>query len=161
MQSRTLVVLAVVLGVVLFSAVAQAAQPFDFTSCRSGTVDVLAKTEDMYVRSAVWNGIDQSHHENKLFDNWTHRCMAISADIAGKKLRNGYCKYMDPDGDFVVLDWPAAPGKPGTWKFLQGTGKWKGITGGGDYKVTKWGKPIEKGTFQFCIHVTGTLELPK
>jgi hypothetical protein len=95
MQSRTLVVLAVVLGVVLFSVVAKAAQPFDFTSCRSGTIDVLAKTEDMYVRRSVWNGIDQSHHENKLFDNWTHRCMGLSADIGDTKIRQGFCKYMD------------------------------------------------------------------
>ena len=47
------------------------------------------------------------------------------------------------------------------WTFMQGTGKWEGIKGGGIvYDITK-GKPIEEGTYQWCIKVEGTYELPQ
>ena len=53
--------------------------------------------------------------------------------------------------------------RKGKWhlEFLEGTGNWKGITGSGDYKRAARGKPIEEGTYQICIRVTGTVELPK
>ncbi len=161
MQRELWIGVAVLLGIVMCVTVVQAAEPFDFTSCRSATIDVLAKTDEANVRSHVWNGIDISNHENKLFDNWTHRCMGVAADVRGKRIRHGFCKYMDPDGDFMLLEWPGAESKPFTWYFLAGTGKWKGITGGGDYKISQRGKPIQQGTFQFCIRVTVTYELPK
>jgi hypothetical protein len=53
--------------------------------------------------------------------------------VAGAQ-RNGlgYCKFMVPDGDFVVGEQVLDSTGGGKWKFLQGTGKWKGITGGGE-----------------------------
>jgi hypothetical protein len=56
----------------------------------------------------------------------------------------------------------AAPGETeGNFKFLQGTGKWKGIKGSGKGKVITRGKPITPGTAQVCSRWTGTFELPK
>lgn len=161
MQRKLWIGVAILLGSSVCVSVVRASEPFDFTSCRSATIDVLAKTDDVYIRSFDGKGIDSSNHENKLFDNWTHRCMGVSADVGEKRIRHGFCKFMDPDGDLMLLEWPGAEGKPFTWYFLAGTGKWKGITGSGDYKISKRGKPIEEGTFQFCVKVTGTYELPK
>jgi hypothetical protein len=71
---------------------------------------------------------------------------------------SGYCKFLDPDGDFFVgqntFDAAGA-----SWKFLQGTGKWKGITGGGTFVPLTSGKPIVAGTAQACVRATGTYEL--
>jgi hypothetical protein len=74
----------------------------------------------------------------------------------------GYSKFMDLDGDFVLLEGTIAPGETeGNFKFLQGTGKWKGIKGSGKGKVITRGKPITPGTAQVCSRWTGTFELPK
>jgi hypothetical protein len=82
--------------------------------------------------------------------------------MAGQLTSLIYSKFMDPDGDFVILETTMAPGeKEGNFKFLQGTGKWKGIKGSGKVGIIKRGKPITPGTGQGCFRWTGTFELPK
>jgi len=71
-----------------------------------------------------------------------------------------YRKYMDPDGDTFVIELSGVD-QEGTMKFLEGTGKWKGLTGGGKAYVTLRGKPITPGTTQYCGRSTGTYELKK
>jgi hypothetical protein len=82
--------------------------------------------------------------------------------MAGQMTALAYNKFMDPDGDFVILETIMAPGETeGNFKFLQGTGKWKGIKGSGKVRAIKRGKPITPGTSQACYRWTGTFELPK
>ena len=82
--------------------------------------------------------------------------------MAGQLTGLGYHKFMDPDGDFVILETTRAPGEmEGNIKFLQGTGKWKGIKGSGTVRGIKLGRPITPGTNQGCSRWTGTYELPK
>jgi hypothetical protein len=82
--------------------------------------------------------------------------------MAGQLTTLSYSKLMDPDGDFVILETTMAPGETeGNFKFLQGTGKWKGIKGSGKARAITSGKPITPGTSQGCGRWTGTFELPK
>jgi hypothetical protein len=82
--------------------------------------------------------------------------------MAGQLTALTYHKFMDPDGDFVILETAVAPGETGgIIKFLQGTGKWKGIEGGGKVRTMTRAKPITPGTVQGCYRYTGTFELPK
>jgi hypothetical protein len=82
--------------------------------------------------------------------------------MAGQLTALSYNKFMDPDGDFVILETTMAPGETeGNFKFLQGTGKWKGIKGSGKVRAITRGKPITPGTSQACYRWTGTFELPK
>ncbi len=82
--------------------------------------------------------------------------------MAGESTGLGYHKFMDPDGDFVVLETTRAPGETeANVKFLEGTGKWKGIKGSGKVRAITSGKPITAGTIQGCSRFTGTFELPK
>jgi hypothetical protein len=68
---------------------------------------------------------------------------------------------MVPDGDFVVGEQVLDSAGGGKWKFLQVTGKWKGITGSGEFVLLTSGKPIVAGTAQGCVRASGTYELPK
>jgi hypothetical protein len=45
------------------------------------------------------------------------------------------------------------------WDYIYGTGKWKGVKGGGTVKYVTNGKPIVEGNFQSCIEVSGTYEV--
>ena len=81
--------------------------------------------------------------------------------MAGQLTSLSYTKFMDPDGDFVIVETTASVETEGNFKFLQGTGKWKGIKGSGKVRAITRGKPITPGTGQGCGRYTGTFELPK
>jgi hypothetical protein len=62
--------------------------------------------------------------------------------MAGQLTTLSYSKLMDPDGDFVILETTMAPGETeGNFKFLQGTGKWKGIKGSGKARAITNSRP--------------------
>ena len=145
-----------VLGFVLAIPAAYAEKkPIDSLNCRSGTVDLLQAGKEATVLALEMKGINPKTGE-------TQRCIGVISIIAGKRMGSGYCKtIVDPKGDFTLVEWTSSGKRgEGTWKYLYGTGKWKGVTGGGEYKTAKRGKPIAKGTFQTCIRITGTYELP-
>ena len=90
----------------------------------------------------------------------SYRCLGTSSTENGVQNSVSYCKYMDAEGDLIVGKGIRSE-KEGTWKFLYGTGKWQGITGGGSIGVpVASGKPISEGTFQVCQTAKGTFSLP-
>lgn len=150
------------LGLVLSVPAAFAEKkPIDIMSCRSGEVSLLSATKEATFMAIDHKGVNVNSG-NKYFDNQTHRCVGVIGIILGKTSSRGFCKYMNPSGDFFIVDWKGT-GKSGecTWKFVQGTGIWKGVKGGGMCKRVEGSKPIHKGTYQNCLRVTGTFELPK
>ena len=162
---RSLIILnvavVVALGLIFFHPIAQAEQPIDITYCLSLVSTVVSQNEEMAVTSFDFKGIARSNLPDKALDNLTFHGVGVGRVVNGKNHNYGYIKFMDPDGNYVVtenlrtLDGPEA-----TWNFLQGTGKWKGIKGGGKLKSVTRGRPILKDTIQGCIRMTGTFELP-
>ena len=145
---------------ITFIPIAQAEQPFDFTICISGTISLLSTSEGVNVFGTESKGITMSNHENKVFHNCTYQFMGVGRGPIGTPIGFGYCKLMDADGDFAIGELSGPPTDL-TLKFLQGTGKWKGIAGNGKGQRLTGGKPIAPGTLQFCIRCTGTFELKK
>src|SRR5437667_5805213 len=123
-------------------AAANAVESYDVTNCGASTVTTVSATEELTVLSIDTKGITRSNSANKAFDNATYECASV-VSIAGSQRKGlGYCKFMVPDGDFVVGEQVLDSAGGGKWKFLQGTGKWKGITGGGEFVLLTSGKPI-------------------
>lgn len=88
--------------------------------------------------------------------------MTLSKVMAGQSTLLGYHKFMDRDGDYVILESTRTPAETeSNIKFLHGTGKWKGIKGSGKIRGITSGKPIMPGTNQGCGRWTGTFELSK
>ncbi len=143
------------------ATVAKAAESYDATNCSSSTVTTISASEELTVLSVDSKGIARSNPEKGAFDNATYQCVGVLSLAGAQREGTGYCKYMDPDGDFVVGQQTFDSSGGGTWKFLQGTGKWKGITGGGKFVPLTRGKPIVAGTAQGCVRATGTYELSK
>jgi hypothetical protein len=140
----------------IFISVGQADQPqsYDITVCGSGKVTMISESEELTVFFVETRSITRSNHMNKHFDNATAHCGYVIRVFNGKMTGNGYCKFMDPEGDITVGE-STIDGTEGTWKFLQGTGKWKGIRGGGKHWALTKGKPITPGTSQSCRRATG------
>jgi hypothetical protein len=131
--------------------------------CRAGTVTGLAKTDDMVSYAIDHRGVVLAQGDNKAFDNQTQHCVGSVTIIRGVSSGSGYCRNVDPaTGDFVLVEWSGS-GKPGigTFRYVYGTGKWKGISGSGEYQPLAATRPIGAGTYQNCIRATATYTVPK
>jgi len=129
------------LGLTLLIPMANAEEkPTNILSCHSGTTTMLTASKELVVFSFELKGIDQDLNEDKVFENYTHMCMGTIRILGGERISKGYCKYMAPDGDFFIVSFDGPSGeKPLPWEYIYGTGKWKGIKGGGTAKTTTMG----------------------
>jgi len=152
-----------ILGIMIFIPIAQAQQSIDITDTIFATGKMLLESKELTIyTSEVW-GIATSNNENKAFENMTSYCLAMRKFVAGRPQKSlTYSKFTDKDGDFFVVETIGSEAAESDWTFLQGTGKWKGITGGGKswftIRMVKGGTP---GTFHGRVRLTGTFELPK
>jgi hypothetical protein len=155
--------LVIAFGLVMFISITQAQQTFDITFCGSTTItQTVLESKELTITTFEGKGTVRSNPENKAFDNCSYHLLGVSLLMADKVTSFGYSKYMDSDGDFVVQEnFLSLDGKEATWKFLYGTGKWKGIKGSGKTTGVIRPKPIAPGTRQGCLRSTGTFELPK
>jgi hypothetical protein len=158
------IALVMVLGVAIFTPVAQAETPFEFTDCWSAKVTMLSQSKELTILSSDVLGMTMS--ENKLFNNLTSNCLCLRSYTGAKQKGTCYSKFMDADGDFFITEavrTGTEVGPESTWKFLEGTGKFKGITGGGksSFTASNAKRPIRPGMLQGRLKMVGTFELPK
>ena len=152
--------IAIILGLFVFISVAQAQTPFDVTECGAGQSTMVYQSNEITISGVEGKGIFFSHHENKVFDNFTFQVVAIVKVVDGKRRSDSYWKIMDPDGDIIIAELVVL-GPEKTMKFLHGTGKWKGIKGEAKGKTTVAGRPAVPETIQACSRYVGIFELPK
>ncbi len=149
----------IILVFVMFIPVAQA-ENIDMISCGSGNINVIAAGEDLTIMAMEGKGINLDNYGNKTFDNMTYQYGALFKIDKGNWSGSMLMKYMDPSDDFFAVEITQV-GMVRDWKFIYGTGKWKGLTGGGKALPITKGKPISPGTSQGCVKITGTYELKK
>jgi hypothetical protein len=159
---RPFVILAIIGFVTLFSftITAKAQQPIDCLLCQNMTMTTIVETGDLIIMGFEGKGIVLDNTESKFFDNSTVHLLGQIKIDKGKATGSFIGKYLDPSGDFYVIE-GSQVGAELDWKFIYGTGKFKGITGAGkSIRFTK-GKPVSPGTSQVCSKITGTYELKK
>jgi len=131
-----------------------AEQAYDVDACVSMDLSPLVRSQEITIFNFDAKGIMRSNTESKVFDNCTIHTKGVMVIEGKKQTVYAYMKYLDPGGDYVIFRYTQNPGeKAATTTILAGTGKWKGITGGG--------KPITPGTTQGCSRVIGTFQMPK
>ena len=160
---KPLLILALIGFVTLFSLTltVQAQQPIDMISCANNEVTTIVSGEELTIMVVEGKGINMDNLPSKIYDSMTFHGGGILRIEKGKISGTFYYKYMDPSGDFLVVE-VSQVGMERDWKYLQGgTGKWKGITGEGKAIYITKGKPISPGTSQGCMKKTGTYELKK
>ena len=145
---------------ILFIVTAQAQHPVDCLACYDMKIITVVETQDLIIMGSEARGIVLDNTESKFFDNSTCHSVGVIKIDKGKVTGIIPGKHMDPSGDFYVLE-GSIVGSEVDWKFIYGTGKFKGITGAGKAVRFTKGKPISPGTSQYCIKVTGTYELVK
>lgn len=141
---------------------ATSAEELEVTHCYSGTGRPFSHAS---VSLASWEskGILMSNHPKKLLNGAVVQCEGIQRGGGPARTGDGLCKIVDEDGDAIVASMPYV-GFDYDVKFLEGTGKWKGITG--SLRSTRTVRSIDgkngiPGTFQGCRLERGQFELPK
>jgi hypothetical protein len=154
--------------ILFFVSSAKAQQPVDFTDYFYATVVYLSSSQELTIFQSDVKGVIRDNLENKKFDNLTSHCLRLARISGGKLSGTTYSKFTDSDGDYFITE-TISENAPATvpeasWKFIQGTGKWKGITGGGIAKfifMTRGKQQASPTTFQGNLRMTGTFELLK
>jgi hypothetical protein len=139
-----------------------AEQTYDVDACVSMDLSPLVSSQEITILDFDAKGIMRSNTESKVFDNCTVHSKGVGMWEGEKFSVYSYMKYLDPDGDYVIFRYTQNPGeKAATTTILAGTGKYKGITGGGKAVRIAGGKPVVQGTTQFCNNHKGTFTVPK
>jgi hypothetical protein len=139
---------------------ASAAEEYDITVCGASTITTLSSSAEVTILAIDTKGIAVSNQPKKAFDNTTYHGVSLVRIAAGQRVGTTFARFLDADGDAVVGETTIAPTEM-TWRFLEGSGKWKGITGGGKTWPITNAKPILPGTAQACARATGTYEIRK
>ena len=159
MPPRIPTILLLLVSAVPAQAVRAAELTYDFVACGTQRFTLLeGRPEVTAVGSEQWAIVARS--ATKDWENATQHCVGTWRVVDGREAARGICKWSDTSGNTAVGEFEqTAPGE-GTWAWLSGTGKFKGIQGGGRWKVVGQGRPIVEGTGQLCSHDTGTYTLP-
>lgn len=132
---------------------------FDRSACGSATLTAVSLEKGVKTFSFDMKGISWDNKGEDFTGAATMHCVGVLKIVGGEKTSNGYCKFMDSEGtrdyEFTKIN------DESTFKYIGGTGKYVGITGGGKSKTLTKVKPIVKGTFQSCARGTGTWKLPE
>ena len=167
-RSKWITVIAIAFALVEFNPVAQAEQPLDITDYFYATSTFLSASPELTIFQTDAKGFVRDNLQNKIFDNLTSHCLRVGRISAGKLTGTIFTKFTDSDGDFFIIEFtsdavPAATAES-TWKFIDGSGKWEGITGRGKSQflfMTLGKQQMSPTTFQGYLRMTGTFELKK
>ena len=127
-------------------------QVIDYTRCIAGTCEQHSEAEDFSTMSCRARGIGWSNNDFKPLETFAilNRCLLGIKN--GKWTMDCFLKYVDQDGDHLVIH---------SGKVYGGTGKWKGVTGEIQSKWIRRVTSLPTGNFANCSHVTGTFEMPE
>jgi hypothetical protein len=132
---------------------------YDFVACGNSKITMLEARADLTAFGVELLGIVATSTTKDL-ENATQHCLGTMRVVEGKQTGRGMCKWTDPGGNTFVGEWEMTATGEGTWTFLSGTGRFKGIKGAGSFQYLSKAKPIVDGTAQSCRRDRGTYSLP-
>src|SRR6516162_2677916 len=135
MSHRVLLSCGMLAGLVFSTQVCAAEGKYDGISCYSGPSHVIQQGDGIVAGSYDATGMLPGK-EGTPFYRMSGRCLGQFTVINGDYNESGSCQYWDADGDkfFGVYSRKGDPAKAeGTWHYVQGTGKFEGITGEGKW----------------------------
>lgn len=153
------------LGAFMAASAALAAQATEtdytgLTVCGHSKITMLSADPDVMVSLWEFNGVVPAEAAFKGLQNATAHCMGYQRILHEKRFATSACLWTDASGDTFIGEDVDVPDKPAVWTFLSGTGKWKGISGGGTYTISAASKPAADGTMELCFSPVGNWILP-
>jgi hypothetical protein len=133
---------------------------YESRGCGVNETSVIDKAGDMTIATSVTRGNADLSRPGMPAIKFTYECRAVShfsktgAEFAGR------CAFVDPDGDRQLGAYQGTP-KEWQWRYLGGTGKWDGITGGGPSVPDGAYARMSPSVAGSCYKATGTYTLKK
>ena len=136
--------------------------PMNLLNCWAGdTHPTMIFSKENMLGTLAWTGMLWNPTAGGAFDAMSGECGGHFTAGATGVDAIGQCQFADADGDKMLVGIPQNHNGSGTWKFVAGTGKYAGITGGGEFKPLRQFPPaINQGKAIACNIVTGTYKLP-
>lgn len=131
--------------------------------CSITDVTIIDKAGGVTIGHNKSRGVTHSIPAGNAFDNMSFECQSTwNASKAGVEFE-GRCTFIDKDGDrvFGVASKTDTAMKGWNWKYLGGSGKWEGLSGGGTSKYVKRLPKIRPGVNTGCWEARGTYALAK
>lgn len=131
--------------------------PVDTTLCWGGPMHMVTATpRDRFGTYVIKGGTSAA---DAVFDSMTLECAgSFEARAAGLQSK-GYCMFQDASGDRIFgVDSLTLQGDY-VWQYLDGTGKFEGISGSGRVERVGTLGP-EAGNLRGCRRFTGSYRLP-
>jgi hypothetical protein len=127
---------------------------FEFTSCLAGKETSIGHAPNYAVGTADTLGTQRSEPPGSLFDLTSSRCVYRYSYIDGKYDADGFCEFLDAQGDKYLLKINREPGQGGTLQGMHGTGKYAGMKLRGAYeRIAPF--PATPGNTHACVKATG------
>lgn len=127
---------------------------FEFISCLAGKQNEITHGPNHVVGTVEMLGTQRSNPAGSLFDSTASRCVSSYSYIDGKYATDGFCEFVDVQGDRYLLKFNRLPGQGGTLEGLHGTGKYAGMKLRGTYDRTA-PFPSTPGNVHACVKSTG------
>jgi hypothetical protein len=133
---------------------------YESRGCGVNEASVIDKAGDMTIATSYTRGNADLSRPGMPAVKFTYECRAVSnfskdgAEFAGR------CTFVDSDGDRQVGAYQGTP-KGWQWRYLGGTGKWEGITGGGPSVPDGAYARMSPSVTGSCYKATGTYTLKK
>lgn len=143
----------------VLAPMAYAESPVDATAYVSADMTMVHADAEAMIMYYDFKGLVLSNNGSEIFNNASERCVGVFKRIGSEIVQNGYCKYLYPNKDYMILGFNGKA-DDGKWEILFGTGKLKGITGNGTYTVMRV-QPITPDSTQHHRMIKGSYELPE
>ena len=153
--NRTIANKLVITYLVAFAGLAQAKSGEEtFNICLGG--EILSSIEiapQQSITTVKSSGIAKAVPSGGIFDQLGVACHGTISTVGGPPVSIAHCVYVDKDGDKYVIRSMADKSES-----LGGTGKFTGMKGSGEFKVTRF--PAIPGTRNVCVDGTFKYTLP-
>ena len=131
------------------------------TNCWGGKSTTIVHSKDYVAAGLHMTGTSRSNVDGGAFDQMSLECVGVFRSEKGAPTADAVCEYLDKDGD-KLLGYAERTGVAGgKWRFVSGTGKYAGISGGGEYEYLGRFPRIRDGHVQGCNRAAGNYELKR
>ncbi len=133
--------------------------PYSTTSLKS-----IAMGQERSSHAYEIVGVVIGDSPDSILHNASVRCVGVIHIVKGVIDDSGFCVYLRPDGDRIFsvtkANGPMGPGAKRVWTLVGGTGKFVGITGGGESTSASGIRPAIEGVMQNYTKMNGRYTLP-
>ena len=133
---------------------------YEVRGCGVNEASVIDKAGDMTIASSQTRGNADLTRPGMPAVKFTYECRSVvNFSKEGAEFSNR-CTFVDPDGERLVGASNGTP-KEWQWRYLGGTGKWTGITGGGPGVPDGAYARMSPSVTGSCYKATGTYTIKK